>query len=269
LAGLGYCSWCHFGVVGVIAYLEQRRTAKGQETIIEFVKRNVAKDISEEAIKALERQRSTMQTQVTENIPALARAAVLKEQAVVHAAALSRHFLEWKRIQDELGTSPTGGQLDPVIEATIVDRLVPRYEQEAALGAARNRITAFSVALALAGNLFPWPMNVIVIGFFSIPLVTSLVEFFRLSSEPDRWNATRRIILWSIYSVLLVVALGFAVFLLAIGDLTDFGNISMFVLFGVGLVGVALFPVVRRLINGSLGISGRAKAANPSAAQDG
>src|SRR4051794_32863338 len=164
LKGLTWQDWTAlagfaFGIISIIAYIDQRRSAKGQADIIEFVKRNVDKDISDETIKQLQAQREAMERQVNEHVPALARAAVLKEQAEAHASAVSQHYLEWTRIQRELQESPSGGNLDPAVEKIIIDRLVPKYERQVALDKARNRVTVLSVALALTGSIIPNPLD--------------------------------------------------------------------------------------------------------------
>jgi len=74
-----------FGIITLLAYLDQRRANKKQNTLIEFVKRHVDKEVTEETIRKLDAQREALQRQVREHIPALARSAVLREQAEAHA----------------------------------------------------------------------------------------------------------------------------------------------------------------------------------------
>ncbi len=171
-----------FGIITLLAYLDQRRNNKKQENLLEFVDRHVAKDISEERIKELEQQQESMQEQVSQNIPALARAAVLQEQSEAHANATSKHFLEWKRLQDEMENSPSGGIIDPSIEKVIIDKLVPKYERQEELDNIRNRITMISVALALISGLFPYPLNSLVGAILALPLISSLLKFYKLST---------------------------------------------------------------------------------------
>lgn len=206
-----------FGVVTLLAFLEQRRAMRQQSDLLEFVRRHVSRDISEDAIRQLGQQRAAMELQVTEHIPALARAAVLREQAEAHAAAVSYHFVEWKRIQASLGNSPSGGLLDPAIESIIVDRLVPRYERQATLDRLRNRITVFSVALALVSALLPFPLNSAAGVLLAIPLAGTLLQFFRASAEPAEVKATLRPLAIALYVVACVAGVGFSLFLFALG----------------------------------------------------
>lgn len=169
-----------FGVVTLIAYLDQRRSNKHQNKLIEFVSRHLDKDISEETIENLKKQQKEMQRQVQENLPALARAAVLKEQAELHASALAYHYNEWSKINTELENSPTQGKLDREIENIITDRISPKYEQKWALDEVRNRITILSATMALTSTFLFYPLNLFVAIPLALPLTKGVLEFFKL-----------------------------------------------------------------------------------------
>src|SRR5262245_12128298 len=115
-----------FGLIGFIAYWEQRRASRQQETLVEFARRHVNREISEETLKKLTEQRLALEYQITQRIPQLARLAVLREQAERHAKAAAEHFVEWQQITSELGEQTAVPGLDPALERTLVDRLVPR-----------------------------------------------------------------------------------------------------------------------------------------------
>lgn len=240
-----------FGVITLLAFLEQRRSLGQQADLIQFVRRHVSRDISEDAIRNLEKQRAAMQVQVAQHIPALARAAVLREQADAHAVAVSQHFIEWQRIQGILGTKSSGSALDPAIEAIVVDRLVPRYERQATQDRLRNRITVFSVALALVSALLPFPLSSAAAAVLGIPLAATLLQFFRTSAEPEEVRRTLRPIALVLYVVSCVAAASFAVMLFVIrfkeGDaLTSSGLILTWILLVAGIAGGAMTPLFRK-----------------------
>src|ERR1043165_9629762 len=70
-----------FGIVGIVAYLEQRRSERAQQDVIKFVQRHLDKSITEETLAKLSDQLKLMRQQTDEEIPKLARRAVLQEQA--------------------------------------------------------------------------------------------------------------------------------------------------------------------------------------------
>src|SRR5215469_10382129 len=70
-----------FGLITLIAYLDQKRSARQQADVMAYVKRNMTKEVTEETIAALSTQLKLMQKQTKEELPKLARIAVLNEQA--------------------------------------------------------------------------------------------------------------------------------------------------------------------------------------------
>src|SRR6266478_6489107 len=65
-----------FGVVGTIiaslAFIDQLRSKKGQESLIDFVRGHAETILSKEEIEKLKRQQSAMENDIANRIPALA-----------------------------------------------------------------------------------------------------------------------------------------------------------------------------------------------------
>jgi len=201
-----------FGIISTIAYLDQRRSSRGQDTLAEFARRNIDKDISEEDLKQLAAQRAAMNREVNENIPALARQAVLKEQLELHARAIAQHFNTWNEIAVELDQHQNSSAIDPTLRATILDRILPSYENERKIERLRNRITALSVALGLSGTLLPYPLSSLVAFALALPLVLSLLRFVQMQMEPTAFvNFIRQV-----GQVAYALVVGFAAFLVLI-----------------------------------------------------
>jgi hypothetical protein len=214
IQGLKWQDWATlisicFGIVSLIGYIDQRRTARGQNSITAFAERHVQKDISEEAIAKLQEQRVAMEQDVKLNIPALARTAVLKEQAEMHARAIGQHYVEWKQIQSET-VSPTGGKLDPELEKMIVDRLLPSFERQVALDRLRNRVTVLSVALALVGNALPYPLNTLASILLAFPLGGTLVQFYKATTTDAEAKRTADLVRLSFIFAYMAAMLLFA-----------------------------------------------------------
>src|SRR5207248_1365163 len=116
----------------------------------------------------------------------LARAAVLKEQAEVHNRALAEHYKQWREIKDELNTTLSVSAIDPGIESVILDRLLPKYEQEQLHQVLRDRITILSVSLVIVGNLLPYPLNQMVQFILGAILGLALLRFVLIRAKSQR-----------------------------------------------------------------------------------
>ena len=60
-----------FGLITLIAYIDQRRSAKQSQPVLEFARRHVSKDITEESIRSLVAQQRAIQDQINQNLPRL------------------------------------------------------------------------------------------------------------------------------------------------------------------------------------------------------
>ena len=177
-----------FGVVSLIGYFEQRKAARQQASLARFAQLNVDKAVTEEDLEALEGRRASMEAEVLESIPGLARQAVLRQQVAEHSKAASEHFRQLRLLEDELGDAHESSGLDQAIRAEIVDRLLPEYERQRNLDELRNRITVFSVSIALAGTIAPAPLDIALAVVLAGPLVRSLVQFGRVQVERERFE---------------------------------------------------------------------------------
>jgi hypothetical protein len=236
-----------FGIISTIAYLDQRRSSKNQSVLLEVAKRHVSKEISEETIKQLDDQKKSLELEVSQRIPYLARQAVLKEQAQLHAKAAAQHFTAWRQITGELESTVNIEGMDPLFVSVIVDKLLPKYERDQEIELLRNRITGLSVVLALISTLFPYPLNVVVSIAVAAPLLMSLIRFMKLQQDPRVEGAYTWGIAIGIYFSFFIIAGGTSTLLFMIGDgITEEGKILRIVLAILFLVGVAgLWPYLR------------------------
>lgn len=194
-----------FGTITLIAYIEQRRSAAGTATLAKWAQRNLDKTISEEEIKNLIAQKAAMEDQITQNIPALARVAVLKEQAELHRKAIVEHFSAWQQLTNELESSTPVPGLEPQIQDAILDRIVPRYQQEQEVMGLRTRITVLSVGVAGASALLPFGLDSMVAFIFAPALVTAAFRLYALTEDPAKTFKSLRS--W-VHTVYLAAALG-------------------------------------------------------------
>lgn len=236
------------GVVSLIAYFDQRRASKAQANLLEFARRHVAKDISEEKLQALQQQEQSLREKIEREIPLLARRAVLKDQAEANAKATASHFLEWKRLSEELGLAATASDLPPEIQQAILDRIVPQYQKREEIEAVRNRITVFSVGLALTGSLLPYPIDKVLPLFFAFPLGVSVYQLWRLTTTREERIAGSLKIIVALYVLLAMLFICGGCLILLVPTLTQTGKYIAWGLVGFGAVILALTKIVANFL---------------------
>jgi hypothetical protein len=238
-----------FGILSLIAYIEQRRATKSQNVFVEFAKRNVDKQVTEEQLKELANQKLNMERQVAQAIPALARSAVLREQLAVHARALADHYQHWVAINEELRPANQQADLDPAIRAAIEDKLIPSHEASQRRDDLKTRLTILGVASGLAATALPPPANYLIQGVFAIPLFAALISLINLSANPVWVERFGYLMMW-IYLGVVVVGCTLGYLLLSESNVTDFGRITGVVLAILSLAGAIASPwVLRRIRN--------------------
>jgi hypothetical protein len=165
-----------FGIVTLIAYLDQRRGNKRNQVLIDFATRHVSKDISEETIQSLEQKTQILQAQIAQDIPIMARKAVLAEQRAMHVNAASLHYARIRQIDLNLAQTPSVSQLDPIVEKFISSELLPGYEFAEKKDAVRLSLTIYSGAAALVGALLPEEVRGPLLFFLAGPITVNLLR---------------------------------------------------------------------------------------------
>lgn len=174
-----------FGIITLIAYLDQRRSGRGTAVLTKWAERNLDKSISEEQIRGLLAQKAAMEEQIT-RIPALARAAVLQEQARLHEQAISEHISIWQTIRQELQSEAAFSGLDPQLRQAIFDHIFPRYMRHERRDRLRTRVTVLSVALAALSAVLPYPLNTAFGLLLAVPLLYAGARLYALNEDAAR-----------------------------------------------------------------------------------
>ncbi len=237
-----------FGIVTMIAYLEQRRSAKQQATLIEFARRHVDKEISAEELQRLATERAALEAQITQQIPQLARAAVLMEQAEMHARAIAGYYLQWQEISKEIENHGEITLLDPDLEAVVLDRVLPRFELQEKRERWCNRVTILSVASAAAASVLPYPINRLVVYVVAIPLLVALVRLTSMQESLRVSTRLMRVVAYGIYLSFFFMFGGFGV-IVAIADAHSGGLIPGSIVAFVATIALAIFQVIKKHID--------------------
>jgi hypothetical protein len=231
-----------FGVVGTIvaslAFIDQLRSKRGQESLIDFVRGHAESILSKGEIEKLKRQQSAMENDIANRIPALARMAVLKEQADAHARAIADHFIQWQSVTGELGAIPSTASIDPKIQRVVLDRLLPKYEYERTRDELRASITLLSVVIALTGTLFYFlfPIAFLIQLILAIPLVLALFRYFAFYSDAQLYSYVEKALLIGYWALVLLLAVVVGALALNYNIIDSFGRGIMVALIAIDLL---------------------------------
>lgn len=175
-----------FGIVTLLAFLDQRRSAKKMEILATWAGLNLDKTMSEKEIRGLLSQKADMEDQVRHKIPALARRAVLHEQRKLHEKAVAEHFTAWQLTSHELGLKDAASSISPELQKVIVEDIVPPFLRHERRDRFRTRVTVLSVILAVFATLLPSPLGGIFALLMSVPLIYAAARLYALNEGVER-----------------------------------------------------------------------------------
>jgi len=222
----------------LIAFIEQRRSSGEAAKLAKWAELNLDKTISEKEINELLETKAEMEIQITQSIPALARLAVLKEQIELHRKAIAEHFSAWSELSKELETAPSVPGLERHIQDAIVDRIIPRFQQEQEIGRLRTRITVLSVGTAAASAMLPFGLGSILAIFLAPALISAAFRLHALNEEPETAFKSLRFWVHLLYGVCALGLAGFGVLLLTVGRSME--PVGIYVAWGMCGIGIAL-----------------------------
>ena len=194
------------GVVSLIAYIEQRKSANSQKALLVLAERQVDREVTQQTVDALHEQRLKIEHDISVRIPALARAAVLREQAEMHARMTSEHFVAWRRLTSQIGEQVAN--IDSSIKAVVLDRLLPEYDRREKQERQRVRLTILSVALAIVTSL-PQELRMILQLVISIPFAAVILQMTIAHLGRRRSRRVALMLLSITYVAAMLAATGF------------------------------------------------------------
>jgi hypothetical protein len=211
-------------IVAVAGYVDLRNAMKEQKPLIDIVKRNIKKDVTEETLKGLTDELKAMQEQTTKIIPQLARRAALEEQAEGLKTIIGRTYAELTTVEEELGPGGSTG-LHPELERAIADRILPSYRKHQRSERDRERITILAAAVVVSGTLLPDPLSIFVQVPLGIWLVTIVLRLSSRSAMDEDQRRRVQIAFRIVFGIVISAWLGFAATLLFAGGVTTLGHI--------------------------------------------
>jgi len=175
-----------FGLITLIAYLDQRRSNKEQSRMLEFVNRHLDKDITIEQINQLKDKKSKISIEVNDKIPTLGRIAILEDQADFYNRGLITNYQELKIINDKINLLKTQSsitEVDPEIKNYLLREISPKYKFQELKQKSRDRIISLLAIIIAVGAIFPLGLDFYIQFVFGFYLVFEVLKYLVLDSD--------------------------------------------------------------------------------------
>ncbi len=231
-------------VFSLKAYFQQKKSSKEQSAIIDFVNRNLDKDISGEKLSKLHDKCSILESQIKDDLPNLARIAVLKEQADFNAKAIAHHYNEWNQIVNELKNHPIEFKIDKEIEKTIIDKIIPKDQ----LNQIQYKILILCIALIIIPQLLFYPLSLLSKVLFVTIIVCETINYYKLKRVSKNFiNYVASFILASFYGMIaLLFFIGILKYFFDKSTIASAITCTIFIL--ISALGAACTPKLRKSI---------------------
>jgi hypothetical protein len=243
-----------FGVVSLIAYIEQRKSSKKNKNIIEFLNRNVDKDITIDEINELKSKKDTLESIVKEEIPNIGRVTILKDQQDFFQNQISQNYnslLEVIKKLNYLGEKVDIEEINPDIKEYIISEISPKNTKEKKLRKVRDSIIILLALLITVGAIIPVISYYIKFGL-GIVIMWEIIKYFIYDSDNTIQKEMKfkqilmfiQIVSFAIFiSILLVIVINYK-FNSDITDKTAFGFIGL-----IGIVGLIIGIFSKSILN--------------------
>jgi len=170
-----------FGIVTLVAYLDQRRTNRENKALIAFARN----EINKEEVKELLELKENLEDDINNKIPGLGRIAILAEQSEFYEKVINENFiaLEETKRQMELTGVKSPNHLNPVIKNYILNLIMPRHKREVQLSKVRDKIIIYMGLIVATKAFVPfnWSYSLtFILGFY---LTYEIIKYFVLKGE--------------------------------------------------------------------------------------
>jgi hypothetical protein len=164
-----------FGLVTLIAYLDQRKSNKAQSRMLEFVNRHLDKDITAEEIEELKDKKTKIYIDVNDKLPVLGRITILQDQADFYTKGVVSNYIELKKINEQIFKLESDFKITdiaPEIKDYILKEVSPKYRFEEWKSKMRDRLIILFALIVAMGAMSPlWIFTF----FIQIPIGVYLI----------------------------------------------------------------------------------------------
>ena len=165
-----------FGIITLIAYLDQRKTNKENNALLEFAKKESNKKLIEE----LESTKENLVHEVTNKIPGLGKVAILEEQANFYTKIINENYNELektKKLLESSGIIPSN-ELSPDIRNYILNHLSPKYKKDKLIDNIRDKIIVIFALIIAMDAFLPFGTSFLIKFFLGILLIIEIVKYY-------------------------------------------------------------------------------------------
>ncbi|TGV03622.1 hypothetical protein [Flavivirga rizhaonensis] len=237
-----------FGIITLIAYLDQKSTNKKQSEILDFVKN----ENNKQAIIELEKTKINLESEINEKIPGLGKRAILEEQMEFYEKIVAENYNELKNIKLKLDNDSLNREnLSPTIKNYVLSDLYPKYYSNELKNKTRDRIIIFIALVVLFGTLLPFGFGAYLIIPFGFYLIYEVLKLSILNSDSNEiHNKIFKTVLF-ILRIALLIILFFSIYFLV----SEFSQIkqeikaSHVIISIFAIIGIVIFTLSSSIIN--------------------
>lgn len=169
-----------FGIITLIAYLDQKSTNRKQSEILDFVKNENNKKL----VVELEKTKANLENEIVEKIPGLGKRAILEEQMEFYKKVVADNYKELKEIEKQVGHESLNKiNLSPTIKNYILSELYPKYHLTELKNQTRDRIILFIGTVVLSSIFAPLGIDIYLKILFGLYLIYEIIKLFILNSS--------------------------------------------------------------------------------------
>ena len=174
-----------FGLITLVAFLNQRRDNRKYNAIIELVELNLDKKLTDKEIRELKSKKSELEVFINDKLPNAARAIILQDQLEFYRQGIYHNYQSYKDIAEKLriiDSDINTEELSSDIRDLVLKDISPNYSSEKNrnkwLGYVIVNLAVITVLYFLSFEVFQ-----IVIFFLMILLFRNIANYLWISSE--------------------------------------------------------------------------------------
>lgn len=243
-----------FGLITLIAYLDQRKSNKDQKKYLEFVNRQLDRDITKEEVDDLKNKKSELRNDIEQKLPQIGRSAVLQDQAEFYQKGIYNNYQALQEVNSkltELGDVNIE-EVNPDLKDYILKEVSPKYRFEKLITRTRDRVLGLLALIIVIGTVLPFEIDYYIQLVLGVYMIGEILKYMVLNanSEEDRIKIYKNGI-----GLIILAGLGLIAFsaVIVIQDWEDYKekfDLVLLVWGTIALIGMLLVIFANRMING-------------------
>ena len=177
-----------FGLISLVAYLDQRKSNKMQSQYLEFVSRQLDRDITKEEVDHLINKKSELTSEIEEKLPQIGRSVVLQDQAEFYQRGIHQNYQALQEINAKLAEEGTTNikDLNPALKDFILKEVSPQFKLEKLITQTRDRVLALLALIIAIGVILPFGIDYYVQLVLGIFLSEAILKYMVLNANDEK-----------------------------------------------------------------------------------